>query len=406
LKRRPEARRLRGMEAIPILIVIFGFVASIVLGPGVLKRRHELKLKALENEKERRARDRKALSSEKRKLEERVEHLESIVTSVEFELNARLNRIATRQLMALPDGKNPSVAALPSDVESGDAADDGIADTLASEGFSARFYTGELDAGTRVADRYQIEAVIGTGGMGAVYRARDETLDETVALKIVRDAHLASPELLARFRREVTVARKIQHPNVVRIHDLSEADGVMFMTMEHVDGTTLRGLMEREGRLGPARLAPLLRQALDALQAAHTAGVIHRDIKPENMLVNAGGQVKLIDFGIAQLDTLSGLTATRAVLGTPEYMAPEQIRGAAVDARADLYALGVIAFEALAGRPPFTGESPIAIGFAHCSDPVPALTELMDIDESWSAFVERAMQKDPVERFAGSPSEG
>lgn len=368
-----------------IVFVVFSAVTAWILGPRYMKQRHEERMRALGGE-----RTIKALSSDKSALEARVEHLESIVCSLDFELNAKLNRIATHQLMLGPAARHDGTL---------DASL--VQNALPAQG--QRFYTGELEAGARIADRYVIELTLGSGGMGAVYRARDEKLGERVALKVVRDAHLASPSMLERFRREVTTARRIHHPNVVRIHDLGEAEGVLFISMEYVDGESLRSVFERYGRLPLERVRALSTQILAALQAAHEAGVVHRDLKPENVLLDAESRVRLIDFGIARLDALAtadGLTATHAILGTPQYMAPEQIRGRRVDARTDLYALGVMLYEALCGRPPFTAESPIALSFAHCTDPVPPLPD--DVPSAWRALVERALAKEPDQRFASA----
>jgi serine/threonine-protein kinase len=266
----------------------------------------------------------------------------------------------------------------------------------------------KIEAGQRIADRFVIERTLGAGGMGAVFLARDEKLGEPVALKLVRDVQATDAQTIDRFRREVSAARRISHPNVVRLHDLGESQGVIFISMEYVEGDSLRAVMRRNGMLPPDRVRSIVAQICDGLEAAHAAGVVHRDLKPENVLFSSSQQVKLIDFGIAKLSDLEGMTATRIILGTPHYMAPEQIRGKPIDARVDLYALGVLAFEALAGSPPYDGPSPIAISFAHCNDPIPSLKERIslesasrgdDVPSAWEAFVRKALAKDPSDRF-------
>jgi serine/threonine-protein kinase len=257
-----------------------------------------------------------------------------------------------------------------------------------------------LDPGQRVADRFVVERLIGTGGMGAVYLARDEKLGEPVALKVIRNMQTVDPHVFDRFKREVTMARRISHPNVVRLHDLGESEQILFISMEYVQGESLRDVMKRTGALPPEGVRSTVAQICDGLEAAHIAGVVHRDLKPENILLAAEGRVKIIDFGIAKMSDLEGMTATRFILGTPRYMAPEQIRGRTVDARADLYALGIVTYEALAGSPPFDGPSAIALSFAQCTEPAPTLAARRPgHSPQWEAFVHKALGKEPSERF-------
>ncbi|HRI08354.1 MAG TPA: serine/threonine-protein kinase, partial [Nannocystaceae bacterium] len=235
---------------------------------------------------------------------------------------------------------------------------------------------------------------------GAVYLARDRQLGEEVALKVIAGLGLTDPAAADRLRREASAARRISHPNVVRLHDLGEEGGLLFLSMEFVDGESLHQLLTRAGLLSPAQLRPIAAQICDALAAAHTAGVIHRDLKPANVLLDRQQRVKLIDFGIARLAHSEGMTATGMVVGTAEYMAPEQIRGGTVDARTDVYALGVILYQALTGRPPFVGETPIAVSLAHCTDPVPPPSTIRgDLPPAWESLILRALAKDPRQRF-------
>jgi serine/threonine-protein kinase len=310
-------------------------------------------------------------------MEERVQNLESIVCNVDFELNAKLNRLASRQLQ---------FSMMPPSAEE-------TAETAA-------FSVGGVTPGARLAGRFVVESQLGAGGMGAVYLARDEQLDEMVALKLIAGAAMLDPAAAERFRREASAARRISHSNVVRIHDIGEEQGMLFLSMEYIGGTSLAALIKRHGTLPFQELRSIVAQVCDGLDAAHKAGVVHRDLKPANVLIDENQQVKIIDFGLARLPHIEGMTATGLILGTPEYMAPEQIRGKNVDARTDIYALGAMIYHALVGRPPFGGDSPISIGFAHCQEPlVPPAAAREEVPAAWSQVVVRAMEKDPAARF-------
>jgi eukaryotic-like serine/threonine-protein kinase len=209
----------------------------------------------------------------------------------------------------------------------------------------------ELARGELFADRYQVEELLGRGGMGAVYRAHDLALGEPIALKLFPFDPDRAPLGVLRFRQEVRLARRVTHPNVARVYDIGEHQGALYLTMELIEGATLRALFSHEGRLAPARAVDIVREVALGLQAAHAAGVIHRDLKPTNILVARSGRVVLSDFGIARsLGDESYLTVTGAAVGTPYYMSPEQAYGGPVDARADLYALGLVLYEALSGE--------------------------------------------------------
>lgn len=218
------------------------------------------------------------------------------------------------------------------------------------------------------------------------------------------------PELAAeRFRREAQAARRITHPNVMRIHDLHEDGRLLFLTMELIEGDTLAAFVRRRDPLPVSEALAVLGEVALGVSAAHAAGVIHRDIKPRNVIVGASPAagaagarpVKVIDFGLATTSFLAGMTATGMILGTAEYMAPEQVRGTACDARADVYALGALAHHVFCGRPPFRGESPIAVGFAQLTEPPRPPRELRpEIPESAERAILRALAKDPASRFA------
>ena len=219
-----------------------------------------------------------------------------------------------------------------------------------------------LAKGDVVLDRFEIHELLGVGGMGVVYRASDRELGEPVALKMLRPDLLSDPDTIERFKTEIRLARRISHRNVVRTHDLGEFDGRYFVTMELVEGVTLRDLIDGKGALDEAACISIGTQLARALQVAHAEGILHRDIKPQNVLLDASGTAKVMDFGIARLaDGSAALTQTGVVLGTPTYMAPEQLLGEPLDARADLYSLGVVMYESLTARTPFSTASPVAL---------------------------------------------
>jgi eukaryotic-like serine/threonine-protein kinase len=332
-----------------------------------------------------------ALDKEKKLLEARVQNLESIVCSVDFELNQRLNRLAAQQ---------SAIGLLPPAQKSADGSHEAHAPTIASPLHAGPLVT-TFAPGRKIANRYTVEKELGHGGMGAVYLARDEQLGERVALKVVTAMMASDPAAAAeRFRREVATARKVTHPNIIRIHDLIEDNGLLLLSMEYVEGMTLAAYLSRvsQVRVDEARL--ILSQICDGLTAAHNAGVIHRDLKPGNVLLDGEKRVKVIDFGLAKASFLAGMTATGLILGTPEYMAPEQVRGMACDGRTDLYSLGALAYHLFTGRPPFTGETPIAIGFAHVSETAISPKKLRpELPDSIDQALLKALEKDPSKRF-------
>jgi len=261
--------------------------------------------------------------------------------------------------------------------------------------------TDELQIGQVLDNRYRIDRLIGRGGMGAVYLAHDEVLDELVALKVVSSAQSSDPaESADRFRREASAARRVMSPNVIRIHDLGQTrSGLLYISMEHFPGRTLADVMQTRGPLPLAELRDILGQVCDGLAAAHEAGVIHRDLKPHNILVGERRAVKIIDFGLAKSTFLRGMTATGLIMGTPHYMSPEQVKGEDVDAASDIYALGALAFHAATGQPPFDGNTPIAVGFAHLTQ-APRDPRLLrpDLTEEMGQIILAALAKAPRER--------
>jgi CheY-like chemotaxis protein len=259
-----------------------------------------------------------------------------------------------------------------------------------------------LRVGAVLSGRYEILSVLGRGGMGVVYRARDRELNEDVALKAIRAEHLADTVAAERFKTEIRLARRISHRNVVRTHDLGEADGMLFVTMEYVRGIDVRELLTTRGKLGVASSIALARQFAEALAVAHSAGVIHRDVKPENALIDGDGVLKVMDFGIARLaEATTSRTQAGLIVGTPAYMAPEQLVGEEVDARADLYALGVVMYECLTGSAPFEAPSAVAlIGKALTTEAQPPIARNSDVPPALSALVMRLLSKSPDGRPA------
>ena len=217
-----------------------------------------------------------------------------------------------------------------------------------------------LEVGTVLGGRYQIQQLLGMGGMGAVYKAHDLEVDRTVGLKVIRPDLAGNPAILARFKQELVLARQVTHRNIIRIYDLNEADGVKFITMEFIEGEDLRTILTRESKLSPKETIDVVRQACSGLQAAHHEGVIHRDLKPSNIMKDASGRVVIMDFGLAKTVQGDGMTQTGMMIGTMEYMSPEQAMGSELDARSDIFTMGLIFYELLTGNIPFRAESAIA----------------------------------------------
>jgi serine/threonine-protein kinase len=254
--------------------------------------------------------------------------------------------------------------------------------------------------------RYELDGVVGRGGMAEVYRARDIRLDRIVAIKTLR-ADLARDQIFqARFRREAQSAASLNHPSIVAVYDTGEdmATGVPvpYIVMEYVDGRTVRDLLQEGHRLLPERSLEIIDGVLRALEYSHQAGIVHRDIKPGNVMVTRNGDIKVMDFGIARAmsDAQATMTQTAQVIGTAQYLSPEQARGDRVDARSDLYSAGCLLYELLTGRPPFTGDSPVAIAYQHVREnPVPPSRVDPDVPPWADAIVLKAMAKPPADRY-------
>ncbi len=220
--------------------------------------------------------------------------------------------------------------------------------------------TKNLQVGDLLAGRYEILKLLGEGGMGAVYRARDNELERMVAVKVIRPDLARNAQILHRFKQELILARQVTHRNIIRIFDLGHAEGMRFITMEYIDGEDLSSLLVKRGRLPAAEAVAIVMQVALGLEAAHAEGVVHRDLKPQNIMLDPQGKVSVMDFGIARSVDASNMTRTGALMGTPTYMSPEQAQGQKVDARSDLYTLGIILYELLTGKAPFEADNPMA----------------------------------------------
>ncbi|MCU1371890.1 MAG: protein kinase family protein with domain [Ilumatobacteraceae bacterium] len=252
--------------------------------------------------------------------------------------------------------------------------------------------------------RYELHRRVGRGGMAEVYLARDRLLDRLVAIKILFPEFATDPSFVARFRREAQAAANLNHPNIVGVYDWGKERGTYYIVMEYVDGQTVSEILRNEGPIEPKRAAGIAADVAAALGFAHRKGVVHRDVKPGNVLITKTGEVKVADFGIARAMTASSeenLTQTGSVMGTATYFSPEQAQGKPVDARSDLYSLGVVLYEMASGKPPFSADSPVAIAYKHVQEPIPSLAEKVPgIPSDYEAITLRALAKDPDDRYA------
>ncbi len=420
------------------------------------RREHEAKMAGLESGGGASAKELTAMRAERKLLVDRIENLESIVCSVDYELNQKVSRLLEEQRsLLLPQSPLLAPQGAAAGAAAGGAAEagattppsgtpaatvDGNADTAApvapkatpasgsareavtagtsptltalpagaaaaraTAAPSSHEHVSELRTGSIIANRYRVQRLLGRGGMGAVYLCDDEVLGDMVALKVISSAWAADQGAMTeRFKREAQAARRVSSPSVIRIHDLGEAPPrLLYLSMEYFPGRTLSQVITQRGVVPLSDCKDYLSQICDGLAAAHDAGVVHRDLKPGNVLIGERNAVKVIDFGLAKATAVEGLTATGALLGTPHYMAPEQIRGKNVDTRADIYSLGALAFHLITGRPPFGGDNAIAVGFAHLSEPAPLLRSLRpDASEALEQMVARALAKEPSDRPA------
>jgi serine/threonine protein kinase len=306
------------------------------------------------------------------RMEERLANLEALICRLDAELNQQMERslISTR-----------------------------LYNAPTSAGISSK-PTALLSLAAALEGRYQVLSELGRGGMGIVYQAYDKQLKEQVAIKLLSPLLSTDEDALERLTREVSLARRVTHPNVIRIHDIAEVNGLHYVSMEYFGAPNLKEHLKRTGPLSLLNAYQILSQICDGLEAAHGQGVVHRDLKAQNILIGRSGQIKIIDFGLARAIHLEGMTATGLIMGTPEYMAPEQVTGKSVDERADIYALGVILFEMLTGRVPFTGDSAIAVGFQQMKDPPPSPRSINpQIPEEVERIILKALEKNPIHRY-------
>jgi len=258
----------------------------------------------------------------------------------------------------------------------------------------------ELITGTTFANRYQIIEELGKGGMGRVYRVLDKELEEEVALKLIKPEIAKDKKTVERFKNELKIARKISHRNVGRMYELMDERGMHFITMEYVPGQDLRGLIKQTGQLTTGKAIAIAKEICEGLGEAHRQGVIHRDLKPSNVIIDKNGNARILDFGIARSLEAKGLTGAGVMIGTPEYMSPEQVEGKEVDQRSDIYSLGVILYELVTGRVPFEGDTPFTIGVKHKSEMPASPKEInSQIPDDLNNVILKCLEKDKTKRY-------
>jgi tRNA A-37 threonylcarbamoyl transferase component Bud32 len=255
--------------------------------------------------------------------------------------------------------------------------------------------------GETIAGRYGLEEVVGHGGMSTVYKAHDTLLERNVALKILHQQYNEDEDFVERFKREARSVAQLQHPNIVTVIDRGEEDGRQYIVFEYIDGENLKELVVRKGRLDVREALEIALEIARGLGFAHDHGLVHRDVKPQNVLLNGDGGAKVTDFGIARsLDVDRGVTQTGTVLGTSNYIAPEQASGQPVDAHTDVYSLGVVLYEMLTGELPFPGEHFVAVAMKHIQEPSPSVLDVRgDVPLRVAEMIDRALEKDPEQRF-------
>ena len=257
-----------------------------------------------------------------------------------------------------------------------------------------------LEAGKTLNGRYKIQSLIGTGGMAAVYLAKDLILDRLVAIKVLRLDFRQNDDAMRRFRREALSATQLTHPNIVGVYDVGQSQEMNYIVMEYVEGTDLKDYVRQKGALHPIEAVRIMMQIVSAIAAAHQNRIIHRDIKPQNILIDREGNVKITDFGIAVALSDTSLTQTNTLLGSVHYLSPEQARGGMATIQTDIYALGIVLYELLTGRVPFDGESPVSIALKHFQDPLPSVVNPKAmVPQSLENIVLKATAKDPMNRY-------
>ncbi len=258
----------------------------------------------------------------------------------------------------------------------------------------------DLSRGTVFAGRYEVIEEIGRGGMGKVYRVYDQKINEIVALKLIKPEIGFNEKAVERFKNELKVARKISHRHICRLYDLGEYALAHFITMEYVEGEDLKKFIRRAGQMTPGKAISLAKQVCEGLIEAHRLGVIHRDLKPQNVMIDRDGNARIMDFGLARFVETEGVTGSGIMLGTPEYMSPEQVDLKDVDARSDIYSLGIIMYEMVTGRVPFQGETPLSIAIKHKSEKPRDLHELNPlVPDALTRLIYKCLEKDRAERY-------
>jgi len=259
---------------------------------------------------------------------------------------------------------------------------------------------GDFRPGEIIGGRYEIIELLGSGGMANVYRAHDPHLGRDVAIKVLADRYTADPAFVERFRREASAAAQLNHPNIVQVFDRGETDGTYFIVMEYLTGPDLKSLIRTRGALPPLEAIDYAQQILAALAAAHRRDVIHRDIKPQNVMLASDGLLKVTDFGIARAGAESEMTEAGSVIGTAQYLSPEQAHGGELTSASDCYSAGIVLYEMLTGRVPFDGERPVVVAMKQINEPpVPPSTYEPDIPPALEAVVMTALAKRPSERY-------
>ena len=254
--------------------------------------------------------------------------------------------------------------------------------------------------GRTLNNRYQIEQLIGSGGMADVFRATDTLLGRTVAVKVLHQQYAKDPVFVERFKHEAQAAANLNQANIVNVYDWGIEDATYYIVLEFVEGRDLKDIIVQGGALLPERAVEIAMAICNALEAAHANGIVHRDIKPQNIIVTADNQIKVMDFGIARTAGGTALTQTGTIMGTAQYISPEQAQGRAADPRSDLYSLGVVLYEMLTGRVPFDGENPVAVAYKHVrEDPLPPSLNNPDISPELEAVVMKALAKNPANRY-------
>ena len=306
------------------------------------------------------------------RMKERLENLETILCNLDREINTQLQ-------------ESVNINRGPINV---------------SQAGNSQMPTTFLNVASALEERFQVMRELGRGGMGIVFQAYDKQLNEPVAIKSLSPFLSIDLEALERLKREVSAARRVTHANVIRIHDIGETKGLHYVSMEYFPGENLKEYLRRSRNLSFNQSYQIASQICEGVDAAHRQGVIHRDLKPQNVIIDARNQIKIIDFGLAHSAHLKGMTATGLIMGTPEYMSPEQVSGSKVDERTDIYSLGIILYELFTGRVPFTGDSAIAVGFMQMKDPPPPPRGINpQLSPQIEAVILRALEKDPLRRY-------